>query len=86
MKTCHNMNIIVQNTGGNDSSLNGKSEIPNKTLANITRAILLNSSHKKELLCFAYKYPYVSPAEPRIYFVVTFLTYSGMEQDLHTNI
>ena len=50
------MNIIVQTTGGYDSSLNGKSEIPNKTLDNITRALFLNSSHKKELWCFAYQY------------------------------
>ena len=50
------MNIIVQTTGGDASSLNGKSESLNKTLANITRALLLNSSHKKELLCFSYQY------------------------------
>ena len=43
----HNMNIIVQNIGGDACYLKGKSEIPNKTLANITRALLLNSSHKK---------------------------------------
>ena len=43
------MNIIFQTTGGDASSLNGKSESPNKTLANITRALLLNSRHKKEL-------------------------------------
>ena len=36
------MNIIVKNTGGDVSSLNGKSEISNKTLANIKRALLLN--------------------------------------------
>ena len=53
MRICHNMNIIVQTTGGDASSLNGKSESPNKTLANIRRALLLNSSHKKELWCFA---------------------------------
>ena len=47
MKTCHNMNIIVQNTGGDAFYLNGKSESPNKTLSNITRVILLNSTHKK---------------------------------------
>ena len=47
MKTCHNMNIIVQTTGGDSSSLNGKSKSPNKILDNITRALLLNSSHKK---------------------------------------
>ena len=48
--------IIVQTTGGDASSLNDKSESPNKTLANITRALLLNSSHKKELWCFSYQY------------------------------
>ena len=56
MKTCHNMNIIVQNTGGDASSLNGKNEIPKKTLDNITRYILLNLRHKKEHWCFAYQY------------------------------
>ena len=33
------MNIIVQTTGVYDSSLNGKSESPDKTLSNITRAL-----------------------------------------------
>ena len=56
MKTCHNMNIIVQNTGGYASSINGKIGSYNKTLANITIALLLNSIHKKELWCFAYRY------------------------------
>ena len=41
------MNIIVHTTGGYASSLDGKSEIPNKKLANITRDLLLDSSHKK---------------------------------------
>ena len=41
MKTCHNMNIIVQTTCGDASSLNGKIESPHRTLANITRALLL---------------------------------------------
>ena len=49
MNTCHNMNIIVQTTGGDASSLNSKIESPDNTLPNITRALLLNSSHKKEL-------------------------------------
>ena len=47
MNTCHNMNIIVQTTGGDEYSLNGKGEIPITTLANITRALLLKSSHNK---------------------------------------
>ena len=54
MKTCNNMNIIVQTTGGDASSLNSKSESPNNTLANIKRALLLNSSNKKKLWCFYY--------------------------------
>ena len=41
------MNIIFQITGGDASSLNGKSEIPNNTLANITRDLLLKSIHNK---------------------------------------
>ena len=56
MKTCHNMNVILQNKGGDVSSINGKSESPNKTLTNITRDLLLNSSHKEELWCFVYQY------------------------------
>ena len=56
MKTYHNMNIIVKTTGGDAYSLSGKRESPNKKLANITRALLLNSIHKKELWCFAYPY------------------------------
>ena len=56
MKTCHNMNIIFQTKGRDSYSLNGKNEIPNKTLHNITRYILLKSSHKKELWCFTYHY------------------------------
>ena len=50
------MNIIVQTIGGYAYSLNGKIESPNKTLDNITRALLLESSHKKELWCFYYQY------------------------------
>ena len=42
MRTCHNTNIIVKTTVGYASYLNGKSEIPNKTLANITIFFLRN--------------------------------------------
>ena len=47
MKTCCSMNIIIQTTDGDASALNGKIEIPNNTIATITRARLLNSSHNK---------------------------------------
>ena len=56
MKTCHNMNIIVQNKGGYSYFINGKGESPNKKIANSTIDHLLNSIHKKELWLFAYKY------------------------------
>ena len=56
MNTCHNITIIVQTTGGDVSSLNGKIEIPDKTLYNIKIALLINSSCKKELWYFAYQY------------------------------
>ena len=41
MKTCHNMNKIVQTKGGDKSLLNGKTESQNKTLANTTIYILM---------------------------------------------
>ena len=47
MQTCCNTDIIVQTADGYTSSLNGNSEIPNKTLDDTTRDILINSSHKK---------------------------------------
>ena len=50
----HNVIIIVQTVGGYAYSINGKSEISNKTLDNITRAIILYSSRKKELCRFVY--------------------------------
>ena len=50
------MNIIVQTTGGDAFSLNGKSESPNKKLAKTTRELLLNSCHNKQLWCLAYQY------------------------------
>ena len=56
MEKCHNMNTIVQTTGEYESSLNGESEIPNKTLDNTTRALLLNSSDKKEIWFLSYQY------------------------------
>ena len=54
VNTCHNINIIVQNTGGCLSSLIGKIKTPNKTLDNITRALLLKASNKKELWWFSH--------------------------------
>ena len=56
MRKCHNRIFIVKTNGGDVSSLNGKREIPNKAMANTTRAFLLNSSHKKELGFIVYKY------------------------------
>ena len=47
MNICHNMDIIVQTTGGDASSLNGKIEKPNKTLSNIKISLILNSGQKK---------------------------------------
>ena len=55
MRTCHNMNIIVKTIGGDEYSLIGESKTTNKTLDNITRHLLLKSSHKKELWCFSYQ-------------------------------
>ena len=56
MRTCHNMNIVVQTTGGYVYSINGKPERPHNTLAIIKKALLINSSHKRKLWCFNYQY------------------------------
>ena len=48
------MNIIVQTKGGDSYYINGKNGSFNKKLANITRALIMNSSHKKEVCCFDY--------------------------------
>ena len=77
--TCHNMNIIVQTTGGDASSLNGKSKSPNKTLANITRALLLNQATRKNSGFLHINIPYGSPAELKIDCVVMFPIFYGME-------
>ena len=61
MKACQIMNIRVQATGGYTSSLNGKIEIPYNKLANITRYLIMKSSHNKELWCFAYQYDIYPP-------------------------
>ena len=79
------MNIIVQTTGGYSSSLNGKSGIPNKTLSDITRAIIMNSSHKKYLWLFAYKYAIYLFLQTQNGLCGDILTSYGMDQDLHKN-
>ena len=47
MGTYHYIKITFQRTGGDESYLNGNSEIPNKILGDITRDTLLKTSHKK---------------------------------------
>ena len=86
MGTFHNMNIIVKTTGRDASPLNGKIKIPNKTLANIARALLMNSIHNKELWFLPISMTYVSPVEMLIDCVGVFLTSYGIDQDHHTNI
>ena len=84
MKTCHTMKIILQNTGGDAYELNGKIKIPNKTLDDIRRDLLLKSSHMKELLCleeiwcFAYHYAIclVLRTENRLRGDVTYLVWN----------
>ena len=56
MSTLHTVNIIVLITDVDESSFNVKSKRPNKTLVNITSALLLNSSHKKEHWFLTYQY------------------------------
>ena len=84
IKTCHNMNIMVQNIGGNASFLNDKNAIHNKTLANIMRDLLLNSSHKKEPWFFAYQYVIWMSRQNKNGCMSMFFTSYVMEQDIHT--
>ena len=58
MKTYHSMNIIVQTTGVYESSIKKKSEIPNKNIANITRGLVLKSSHKGKIGAFPLRMTY----------------------------
>ena len=73
------MNIEVKTTGGYESLINGKREISNNTLANITIALLLNSIHKKELFYFAYQYAIwiYRLTETRLFGDVPFLFFHG---------
>ena len=43
------MDIIVETTGVDAYDLNGKSEGPNKTLANTTRTLLMGSTPRRPL-------------------------------------
>ena len=49
------MNIIVQSTGGDVSSLNGKSDSPNMTLANIAKSsyTYLKSQERTLVICLS---------------------------------
>jgi len=46
-------NITMETTGGHASFLNGKIEPPHRTIANMVRAMLLNSGLPKTLCCYA---------------------------------
>ena len=52
MNTCHNMKIVIQTTGGDASSLNYKSENPNKKIANITKRYFTKLKSQDQTLVF----------------------------------
>ena len=85
MKTCHNMNIIVQTKEGYESSLNCKREIPKRHMLISKELFYLNKVTRKNFVVLTISIPSGSPEEPRIGWVLILLTYSGMDQDLHTN-
>ena len=82
MKICHNMNIMVQTKVGNEYSLNRNRVIPNKTMANTTRELILNSGNKEELWCFALKYTiwFSRRALNSLHSDVTYLLWNGLIQ------
>ena len=79
------MNIFVQNTGGDASSLNGKRKFQIRHLLILQEIFYLTKVTKNTFGDFTISIPSSSPAELRIYCVVMFLTFSGMEQDFYTN-
>ena len=86
MRTYHNTNIIVQTTGGDESSINGKRVIPNNTLTNITIALLLNSSPMKNFGDTPIIMEYGSTTKLITGYVVMFLASYVMHKYHHTNI
>ena len=78
MRPCNNMDFIVQTTGGDEYSLNGKSEIRNKTLDNITGALMMNSSHNKNFGSHPISMIYGYNSKMIIGSLVMFHTYYGM--------
>ena len=80
------MNIILQTACVDASLLNGKSEIPNKTLANIINSLLLNSILQEVILVLTLSAPHMDfPAELIIGSVMIFLTSYEMDQQHNAN-
>ena len=50
------LGIIVETTGGHNSSVNGKVECPHGTIKDMVRVQLLSRGHKDDLWCFCYQY------------------------------
>ena len=84
MKTCHNINIIVQTKEGYESSLNCKREIPKRHMLISKELFYLNKVTRKNFVVLTISIPSGSPDELRIGCVVMFLNSYGMEQYLHT--
>ena len=57
MKLClDELQIIVETTGGYNSSVNGKVERPHQTIKNMVRVQLISRGHDDELWCLTYQY------------------------------
>ena len=80
------MNIIVKNTGGDNSSFNVKLKVLIIHLLILRELFFWNQDTIENFGVFHISIPYGSHAKMRIDCVVMFLTLYGMEQDLHTNI
>ena len=83
-KTCHNMNIIVQITGGDSSSLNGKEKSQIIYLLISQEILYYNQVTRNNFVTLPISMTYGSTSELIIDCVVMFLTSYGMYQDLHT--
>ena len=56
MITLHDLHMIVETTGGYESTINGKLELPNWKFKNMLHSQLISRFHNEKLWCFFYQY------------------------------
>ena len=78
-------NITLHTTGGYSSSINGKGELHNQTINNMTRTALLDSGLNNNLWCFALE-AMVDTYNARVHSVTgeqPDYVFHGLKRDIH---